>query len=212
LLYTCFVGVPPFHTDSNYGTFQKIQKLEYTIPDFVPPHAKSLISQLLVLDPQRRIGSGEHDSDYRSIREHPFYAFVDWDTVATRAMPAWEPFFAALQARDTAKQRAQAVESKVPELLMMKEFAILEGMVTKRRRLSVKTRRLVLTNRPRLFYVDMNAKVVKGDIPLTKDTKVVLGQGKKWVVEVPGRKYLLTAEDVPATSWKAAIEKVLEGL
>jgi 3-phosphoinositide dependent protein kinase-1 len=208
------VGVPPFRTDSTYGTFQKIQRLEYSIPDFVPAHAKDLISHLLVLDPQKRIGYNEHDRDYQSIREHPFYAFVDWDTLPTRAMPPWEPFLAAVQARDAAKARAHEalVESKVPELLMMKEVSLLEGMVSKRRRLSVKTRRLVLTNRPRLFYLDMSAKVIKGNIPLTKDTKVNITQGKKWSIEVPKRTYQLTAEDTSPTAWKQAIEKVIEGL
>ena len=144
-------------------------------------------------------------------------------------MPAFESFLPALSARaernpqgaeeksesaDVVETTEKASESLVPELLMAKEESVYEGNVVKRRRLlSVKKRRLVLTNKPRLFYVDMSTKSIKGEIPLSKELKVVLEKGKKWKIEVPGRVYDLSSETPNAPGeWKAAIEKVIKDM
>lgn len=223
ILYTLLVGVPPFRTESNYATFQKIENLDYTIPDFVPVHARDLISKLLVIEPEKRLGYGEYETNYESIREHPFYAFVgDWDTLDTRPTPEFEPFLPALSARKASAETEATANGEeatpksttmVPELLMMNETSILEGMVKKRRKVfSVKKRRLVLTSKPRLFYVDMGNKAIMGDITLSKDVKVTLEKGKKFKIEVPGRIYDLSSEDVSPEEWKEAIEKVVAQL
>lgn len=229
ILYCLLVGVPPFHADSMYGTFEKIKALDYTIPDFVPAHARDLISKLLVLDPEKRLGYGEYDTDYASIREHPFYALVEWDTLPEKPVPKFESFLPALNARPEPTPAAETaapevvegfdtpektVASLVRELLAENEQVLYEGNIVKRRRIfSVKKRRLVLTNKPRLFYVDMGTKQIKGEVPLSKDLKVVLEKGTKWKIQVPGRVYDLSSEapSVPS-EWKSAIEKVIAGM
>lgn len=87
LIYTLLVGNSPFHTDSMYETFQKIQNLQYSIPNTVPKDAKDLIQKLLVVDTKKRIGDGEYDSNYESIRNHPFYKGINWDTLPTQELP-----------------------------------------------------------------------------------------------------------------------------
>ena len=94
----------------------------------------------------------------------------------------------------------------------MGEQSIFEGYIIKKRKLSSKKRLLVLTNKPRLFYVDMAKKEIKGSIPLTKDTKVVVLKGKKWEVNTPDRRYDLTCEDGSPEEWKQAIDGVLTKL
>ena len=79
----------------------------------------------------------------------------------------------------------------------MGEQSIFEGYIIKKRKLSSKKRLLVLTNKPRLFYVDMAKKEIKGSIPLTKDTKVVVLKGKKWEVNTLGSiKFLVIKKNV----------------
>lgn len=78
LVYALLVGQSPFHTESTFETFQRIQKLEYTVPESVPPEAENLIRKLLVTEAAKRIGAGAFESDYEPIRNHEFFSGVDW--------------------------------------------------------------------------------------------------------------------------------------
>ncbi|KAH0787740.1 AGC family protein kinase [Histomonas meleagridis] len=90
ILYTLLVGQPPFHTDSMYETFQRIQNLQYEIPESVPNDAKDLIKKLLIIDPTKRIGHGEYESNYAPIREHPFFNGIEWESLPTKEIPNLE--------------------------------------------------------------------------------------------------------------------------
>ena len=55
LCYECIVGVPPFLAKSYDETYMKIKKAQYKFPDFVSAGARNFISQLLVVDPDKRL-------------------------------------------------------------------------------------------------------------------------------------------------------------
>lgn len=48
IIYQLLAGRPPFRAGNEYQTFQKITKLEYSIPNGFPPAAKDLVEKLLV--------------------------------------------------------------------------------------------------------------------------------------------------------------------
>uniref|UniRef100_A0A6C0M154 Protein kinase domain-containing protein n=1 Tax=viral metagenome TaxID=1070528 RepID=A0A6C0M154_9ZZZZ len=50
LTYECLVGMAPFYSHDRIGTYNKILKLAYTIPDFVSQDAKEFIESLLTTD------------------------------------------------------------------------------------------------------------------------------------------------------------------
>jgi 3-phosphoinositide dependent protein kinase-1 len=229
ILFTLLVGTPPFHSESNYQTFQKIQELAFAIPDSVPADACDLIQNILRLEPSQRLGYDEFETDYAAIRNHPFYTGINWGTLPKTPMPPWPssdqppvesskqpaPSKAATSSPGAeAQQAAPRVESSVGDLLDANEVSLIEGNIIKKRKLSTKKRRLVLTSKPRLFYVDMAKREMKGEIPLGRETGVKLGKGLKWAVEVPGRTYDLTSldRDVTPQEWKTAIEKELAKL
>lgn len=73
--------------------FQKILRLEYEIPDGFDELAKSLVSQLVVLEPSKRLGSqDEHGAGYPSIRAHPFFQGVDFETLHEQNPPPIYPY------------------------------------------------------------------------------------------------------------------------
>jgi 3-phosphoinositide dependent protein kinase-1 len=240
ILYTLFVGTPPFQTESNIATFERIEKLDFTIPDFVPIQVRDLITKLLRLNPAERLGHGEYDSEYPSIRDHPFFVFLDWNEIATHPMPPWaqfEPAGGPAPVQTSAKQPLVAAQS-VPLIPSMRPVApqaayenarlsspmvggsavkdttiVLEGIITKKGQyLGAKKRRLILTAEPRLFYADTSSRDMKREVPLTEDTIVTVQKGKRWMIEIPGKVYTLTAEDVTGEQWKAAIERAIAGL
>jgi serine/threonine protein kinase len=102
--------------------------------------------------------------------------------------------------------------SIVPGFLRNSEVSLLEGKIIKRRRkLSIKERYLVLTDEPRLFYLDIKFRQPKGDIPLTKETKASLTKKpKRWKIEVPQRTYDLESEDkMQAAQWVEEINAIV---
>jgi len=90
LLYEMLTGLPPFYSRNRETMFDKIMKAELTFPPFMSPAAKDLLSKLLVRDPKSRLGSGERDA--QELKEHPFFADVDWTNLALGRVPApWTP-------------------------------------------------------------------------------------------------------------------------
>lgn len=59
IIYQLLCGYPPFKTGSPYITFQRIQKVQYYLPDTLSDNARDLIKKLLVLEPKERIGYGK---------------------------------------------------------------------------------------------------------------------------------------------------------
>ncbi|RKP00604.1 hypothetical protein CXG81DRAFT_7690, partial [Caulochytrium protostelioides] len=70
ILYQMLAGRPPFKEINEYLTFQKIVKLDYTIPEAMDADAADLIRQILVLDPEAR-------PDLDAVLAHPFLAPLD---------------------------------------------------------------------------------------------------------------------------------------
>jgi len=81
--------------------------------------------------------------------------------------------------------------------------------VKKYRHLSVKTRQLVLTDAPRLFYIDVEAGKTKGDVPWSDTLRVVPKTTTKFTVKTPKRDYEFNDLNGGGTRrWFDAIEAV----
>lgn len=61
------VGSAPFHHNDYDKTYMKIMKAEYLMPPFVSRAAAHLISQLLVLDPKKRM-------PLEKVASHPWFS------------------------------------------------------------------------------------------------------------------------------------------
>lgn len=71
--------------------FKKILNLDYVYPDGFSADAKDLVQKLLVLDPNKRLGANDA-TRYTSIRSHPFYDGLDFDTLHTTTPPPIYPY------------------------------------------------------------------------------------------------------------------------
>lgn len=76
---------------SEYLLFKKILILDYVYPDGFSPDAKDLVQKLLVLDPNERLGAKD-TKRYTSIRSHPFYKGLDFDTLSSTNPPPIYPY------------------------------------------------------------------------------------------------------------------------
>ena len=84
-------GNVPFQGTSDYQTFQKIieRNLIYPSDYKLSDNAKDLIDKLLQLNPQSRLGAGLEGSslDYQSLKSHPFFDGIDFNTLETLPIP-----------------------------------------------------------------------------------------------------------------------------
>ncbi|XP_063901660.1 protein kinase C delta type-like isoform X2 [Zophobas morio] len=82
LIFEMLVGQAPFYGDTEEEIFEAIVKCKYVVPRFLQPAAASVIKQLLVKEPQLRLGSSERDA--LELKEHPFFNGVDWTALETK--------------------------------------------------------------------------------------------------------------------------------
>ena len=208
IVYTMFAGETPFHTESgsHYSTFQKILSGNLEMRDYVPDDVQDLVSKLLKLKPEERLGHGEVAADehdcYKSIKDHKFFNGVDWKSISKTHIDHFESFQPAYEMKQALERERKRKEME-REQNVMGETVVKEVAVTwVRPEGDVKTA-LCLTNRDRIMIGDMEndpddlivldlAIVIATDdenaLTLTavnKEYKMKLPEGQKWRNEMP---------------------------
>lgn len=91
-MFELFYGFTPFRGVDNELTLANIvaRALEFPKEPAIPTLAKDLISQLLVKDPARRLGSMMGAS---AIKQHPFFYGVNWALLRCMTPPYVPPRF-----------------------------------------------------------------------------------------------------------------------
>lgn len=91
-IFELFYGVTPFRAVDHEITLANIvaRALEFPKEPVIPAVAKDLMSQLLVKDPTRRMGSTMGAS---AIKKHPFFQGVNWALLRCTAPPFVPPPF-----------------------------------------------------------------------------------------------------------------------
>lgn len=88
LLYELLTGSSPFTFEGDQNSHQEISKRilrgNAIIPDELSPEVKDLLGKILVIEPERRLGS----KNAQQIKDHPFFRSIDWKELAARRVPA----------------------------------------------------------------------------------------------------------------------------
>jgi hypothetical protein len=160
-----------------------------------------LILKLLVIDPEKRLGYGESDTGYPSIRNHPFFQKIVWDTLDQIEMPVFSPF------------EEETITSFAKDLLEPGETIVLEGIVARKRFLSWKDRLLILTNQKRIVVFNIEKQTIKTSIPVNPALKVVVNSDEKhWTLTWPKNNTLtLKCPDTSASLWGSNILREIIG-
>jgi len=216
MIYQMIAGRPPFRGMSEFLIFQKVGSADFQYPKGFPEVAKDLINQLLVVDPEKRIGVRE--TGYQELKAHPFFKEINFDDLHKQTPPPIKPYPNTLVfeedvlAEEEAKRRKmQEEESEKWKKFLVEDEVILEsGLVWKRKGRSVKKRQLIFTNKPRLIYIDPKKMIKKGEIPWSVNLRPEAKNNTAWFIHTPKRTYIL--EDIPGNShrWTEVINKQLE--
>ena len=85
LLYEMLVGFSPFKPKTKDKRIDiRIYKTPIDYKSFISKEAKSLISGLLTVDPNTRLGAGKSDADL--IKSHPFFKDLNWNDVQDKKL------------------------------------------------------------------------------------------------------------------------------
>jgi 3-phosphoinositide dependent protein kinase-1 len=195
LIFNILTGVAPFEGGNVAELMTNITSHRFTeASSRIPRLAKDLIERLLELDPRQRIGFGESECGYPSIRSHPFFRGVPWDSLDTVTMPLFTPF------------EPDPPPSIADPFLLEDEKVIMEATVDRKRVLGWKDRIAVLTNGKRFFLFNSKEKKVKLEIRLAPTTKVTMsGRGREWTIHWGKNSQVLRSNDGQAAIWAATI-------
>eukprot|EP00299_Pterocystis_sp_00344_P011433 c5338_g1_i1.p1 GENE.c5338_g1_i1~~c5338_g1_i1.p1 ORF type:complete len:439 (+),score=131.27 c5338_g1_i1:235-1551(+) len=213
VIYQILAGNPPFKGDTDYIIFQKILKLDFIFPPNFPEDAKSLVNQLLVIDPSHRLGA---DGNLQSIKDHPFFTGIDFASLHKQVPPPFHPnpvsvhtprhsdeycAFENFQRAPLDVVEIQTLIEKQSQLpwrtfLLPNEAMILSGILHKRVGLFARPRLFILTTFPRLLYINTERKEKRGEIPWSF-TRLEMIDSTTLYIHTPSRIYYLESVNNP---------------
>lgn len=185
MVFQMICGRPPFRGATEYVTFQKVSAGKLVYPTNMPLIAKDLINKLCVMDPFARLGA----NDFADLKAHPFFAKINWNTIL-ESTPVQTPFPDKLMweedvLREEEERQRQVREAERKEwasFLLDTENILVSGLIYKRRKLSIKKRFMILTDTPRLIYIDPKVKELKGEVPWSRKLTVEVKNDVVWRV------------------------------
>lgn len=85
--FDLLTGSPPFKANNHAKIQEKIVRQKLTLPYFLGPDAKDLLTRLLRKDPHKRLGY-HMPKDLETIKKHRFFRRIDWKALARRELEA----------------------------------------------------------------------------------------------------------------------------
>ncbi|ODM19140.1 hypothetical protein SI65_05757 [Aspergillus cristatus] len=85
--YDLLTGSPPFKANNNAKLQEKILKQKLSLPYFLGPDAKDLLTRLMRKEPSKRLGY-HMPKDLQTIKKHRFFRKIDWKALESREVPA----------------------------------------------------------------------------------------------------------------------------
>ncbi|KAI9791288.1 MAG: serine/threonine protein kinase psk1 [Peltula sp. TS41687] len=90
--FDLLTGAPPFQANNHAKTQEKIVKQKLSLPYFLSPDAKDLLTRLLRKDPNKRLGGSgggggaKTRRDLQTIKNHRFFRKIDWKALERREL------------------------------------------------------------------------------------------------------------------------------
>ncbi|XP_022231868.2 3-phosphoinositide-dependent protein kinase 1 isoform X1 [Drosophila obscura] len=92
IIYQMISGLPPFRGSNDYVIFKEILDCAVDFPQGFDKDAEDLVRKLLKIEPRDRLGAQDEFGYYDSIRAHPFFAGVNWETLRQQTPPPIYPY------------------------------------------------------------------------------------------------------------------------
>ncbi|XP_020590490.1 3-phosphoinositide-dependent protein kinase 2-like isoform X2 [Phalaenopsis equestris] len=235
-MYQMLSGTSPFHDSCEWLMFKKIKARDITFPAYFSDEAIDLIDKLLDIDPGGRLGAGP--GGYPALKMHPFFKGIEWSKLRQLSAPKialnsndsrrvlkknksavvlyknlasefGSNTSPSLEFHTALLASVDSFDSRWKEFLEYGETVVLASKLKKLRLLTSKKVQLILTNKPRLFYVDPSKsiesmKILWSDNP--NDIGVQVLNSSHFKVCTPMKVSTFEDKKQLAWHWKKAIE------
>lgn len=200
IIYQMYVGSTPFKDKSDHLIVQNIQKNLIEYPPYIPKDAQDLISQLLVYNSSKRLGSGDIGSlnDLNKLKCHDYFNNVDFSELYKDSVPHQSEFRIITTNKPQILANSRTFQPEIkPEPMNGESFmrnhtktiaTIRKSIVDKKSPwLHYNRRIIVLDTTPKLEYIDPKKNIIKGVIFLNKDCQAIHIDAKKFELVTPKR-------------------------
>jgi len=163
-----------------------------------------------VLDPSSRL------VDFATIKQHPFFEGIDWDSIHMRPVPFEEVFPVDQRRNDLAMlihttQKVPLNDNRSDTFLQRESRGeiIHSGHLKKTNRIFIKKQRFfTLANDGEVKYY-LDGRFFRGSFWLTKDTECVKTSKTTFEVRIPARTYFLVDIEGNQSNIDIWVEKIL---
>eukprot|EP00003_Mantamonas_plastica_P018397 TRINITY_DN3012_c0_g2_i3.p1 TRINITY_DN3012_c0_g2~~TRINITY_DN3012_c0_g2_i3.p1 ORF type:complete len:282 (+),score=64.05 TRINITY_DN3012_c0_g2_i3:219-1064(+) len=208
-----------------YQVFQKILGRQFEYPDKFPEDARDLCDLMLQVNPDDRPSIEE-------IHAHAFFEGIDWEGLPETEVPEIKTGFAPkkevtsssagasssgtetgqVDSSEISAERQEKLEEQKSSMwakfLFPNELIVHTGLVWKRKGLSIKKRQLILTDFPRLIYIDPVKMDQKGEIVWSDNLRAEMKNNRTFFVHTPQRTYYLDDISCNAEAWINAVTEL----
>jgi len=184
----------PFFTGIDWDTLP-----QQTPPPFAPPEVAPKFAGASEKTASGSAGSAENKSEspVMLVESPPVSSSPSSEAPATNGVD------------EERKKKLEAQKSSSWAQFLAEDELIVEmSTVLKKKGLFARRRQLILTDAPRLFYVDPDKLQVKGEVPWSKDLRVEQKSNRHFLIHTPGRAYKLEDTQGSAERWVDAIGKL----
>ena len=216
MLYQMYCGQTPFKSGTNYLTFKNIEKMQITYPEniIIPNNAKDLINKILIKDPEKRLGSGEPntDLDITHLKKHPFFKGIKWKNITSQTVPNFKTFKFRTNKKfvKIIKSSENKEEMKV-ENENKKDEVIKTGILLKKSFLFYYCEiSLTLYNTPKIEFRKVNKNEIDGIINLNKKCKVYASSSDIFNLDTPSGNYKFKSKQNDLIIWINAIKDCIK--
>ena len=98
-MYEMLVGRFPFRFQKDGKINIDVYKKPIRYPSYMDDKAKDLISKLLEMDPNKRLGNAENG--WEDVKNHPYFEDVDWEKAKEKKLTP--PFFPKIENEEDIK-------------------------------------------------------------------------------------------------------------
>ncbi|KAH0785022.1 AGC family protein kinase [Histomonas meleagridis] len=196
VIFNLLTGSAPFSGQNTVELMTNITDLKFNPAiNNLPKTAKDLIVSLLKSNPRERIGFGEAQKGYPSIRNHAFFKDVDWHNLANIKMPVFTKF---------EEEQPTIADS----ILRDNEVIIFNSIISiKNKIFGWKERILFLTNQRLLFFNTKTQQLTHCMLLFGDTSATVSRDGKEWTMTYGKyrKRYTFKSNDGLAGMWASHI-------
>lgn len=208
ILYRMLTGEYLFNQANDYLIFETIKNGHYKMAEGIDEDARDLIQELLLPNPDERLGNGSEESgrDMEGLKKHKFFEGIDFEGIVGKEHKS--PVF--IDKKDEDFEDDSEIIKLENSGDFMKKKIIVSGLVKKMKYVFMyNTRQLILYSNGNLEYFDPKNSNIKGTIKICKKTKAIFKNEKVFHLQKPEREYIFECVDVPAEKWVREIKLFL---